>query len=107
MHDKQVATSPPPPYNAPVSDYTALFLNTIQEGADQVTRNTLDEPLSDTIMRDVNGITAKLQTVLSAGQANTDQEMTLKEWDLWGPLIFSLLLAVYPLTYIVYSCIFC
>jgi hypothetical protein len=46
-------------------------------------------------MRDINGIAAKLQTVLTAGQANTDTALTLQEWDMWGPLFFSLLLAVY------------
>lgn len=101
-HDKQVGTSPPPAYSqenttnqSTEKDYTALFVNILQgDDADEVTRDTLDEPVYDTIKRDLSAISAKLQTVLSAGQADTDAEMTLREWDMWGPLLFSLLLAV-------------
>lgn len=100
--DKQVNAIPPPAYTGPSTeekqtekDYTALFVNILQGEAAQVTRDTLDEPVMDTIKRDLSGISAKLQTVLSAGQADTDADMTLREWDMWGPLLFSLLLAVY------------
>ncbi len=41
---------------------------------------------------------AKLTTVLSAGQIDAEVENGgLREWDMWGPLFFSLLLSVYPL----------
>lgn len=51
--------------------------------------NTLDEPVSQTILNDVYAIGHKLRFVLwPAGDARTG------EWDLWGPLIFCLLLAL-------------
>lgn len=38
---------------------------------------------------------AKLKIVLTAGQSNADEGAALHEWDMWGPLLFSLLLAMY------------
>lgn len=51
--------------------------------------NTLDEPVSVTIMNDVKAIGHKLLFILwPAGDAHNSQ------WDLWGPLIFCLLLSL-------------
>lgn len=52
-------------------------------------QNTLDEPVSVTIMNDVRAIGHKLLFVLwPAGDSHNN------EWDLWGPLIFCLLLSL-------------
>ena len=54
--------------------------------------NTLDEPVLDTIQRDLRQIWLKLQLVLhptTRGRSNA-----LKEWDLWGPLLLCLVLAM-------------
>lgn len=52
-------------------------------------QNTLDEPVSVTIMNDVKAIGNKLKFVLwPTGNAHNS------EWDLWGPLIFCLLLSL-------------
>lgn len=52
--------------------------------------NTLDEPVSVTILNDVKAIGNKLKYVLyPVGDAHN------KEWDLWGSLIFCLLLALF------------
>ncbi|CCG83160.1 Protein YIP4 [Taphrina deformans PYCC 5710] len=52
-------------------------------------QNTLDEPVSVTILNDVKAIGNKLKFVLwPAGDARTN------EWDLWGPLIFCLMLSL-------------
>ena len=53
-------------------------------------QNTLDEPVSVTILNDVKAIGYKLKFVLwPAGDAHN------KDWDLWGPLIFCLLLSLF------------
>ena len=51
---------------------------------------TLDEPVSHTIMRDVTMVGNKMMCVLNPRKANIQ---TLKNWDLWGPLILCLMLA--------------
>ena len=51
---------------------------------------TLDEPVMDTIMRDVRMVGSKMMCVLNPRKANIQ---TLKDWDLWGPLLLCLMLA--------------
>lgn len=50
---------------------------------------TLQEPVIDTIMRDVRSIGEKLMYVLMPIQA-ADRGQKLKDWDLWGPLMLCL-----------------
>ncbi|KAH8924075.1 Yip1-domain-containing protein [Atractiella rhizophila] len=52
--------------------------------------DTLDEPVSETFMRDARAISAKIVQVLRP----TSHNAVLRDWDLWGPLIFCLALAV-------------
>lgn len=54
------------------------------------TFETLDEPVMDTIMRDVRMVGVKLKHVLIP-KDNSNKE--LRNWDLWGPLFLCLLLA--------------
>eukprot|EP00565_Helicotheca_tamesis_P008415 CAMPEP_0185723898 /NCGR_PEP_ID=MMETSP1171-20130828/577_1 /TAXON_ID=374046 /ORGANISM="Helicotheca tamensis, Strain CCMP826" /LENGTH=246 /DNA_ID=CAMNT_0028391665 /DNA_START=84 /DNA_END=821 /DNA_ORIENTATION=+ len=75
--------------------------------------STLDEPVMETIMRDVRSVASKLKVVLLPldrsspfGYANVSQEdmvpaenqrqvlTTLRDWDLWGPLFVCLALSV-------------
>mmetsp|Transcript_116136 Transcript_116136/g.335407 ORF Transcript_116136/g.335407 Transcript_116136/m.335407 type:complete len:243 (+) Transcript_116136:372-1100(+) len=77
--------------------------------------STIDEPIKETIMRDVRAVASKLKVVLLpmersipyGGYAGVSQsenvELTdrdkeiiqrLKDWDLWGPLVVCLALAV-------------
>ncbi|ORY82679.1 prolyl oligopeptidase [Protomyces lactucae-debilis] len=52
--------------------------------------NTLDEPVSTTLLNDIKAIGTKLKFVLyPAGDADN------RTWDLWGPLIFCLLLSLF------------
>ncbi|CAG8690958.1 20990_t:CDS:2, partial [Gigaspora rosea] len=51
---------------------------------------TLDEPVSQTILRDLKNVAVKLQQVLHP-KGNRD---VLRDWDLWGPLILCLSLAI-------------
>ncbi|GJN94152.1 hypothetical protein Rhopal_007226-T1 [Rhodotorula paludigena] len=52
--------------------------------------DTLDEPVSETIMRDLRAIGNKIVQVLHP----TSDNAVLRDWDLWGPLIFCLTLAI-------------
>ncbi|GAA5937991.1 Yip4p [Sporobolomyces koalae] len=52
--------------------------------------DTLDEPVSETIMRDLRAIGNKVVQVLYPQADNA----VLRDWDLWGPLLFCLTLAI-------------
>ncbi|WVF72807.1 hypothetical protein IAT40_007625 [Kwoniella sp. CBS 6097] len=54
--------------------------------------STLDEPVTATIMRDLNSIYAKLLQVLYPPKGGNTQ--LLRDWDLWGPLVICLSLAI-------------
>ncbi|GKT34752.1 protein YIPF6-like [Aduncisulcus paluster] len=54
--------------------------------------NTLDEPLSATFMRDLRVIGNKLVHVLWPLKKDDGHGLST-EWDLWGPLLFSLIFA--------------
>ena len=53
-------------------------------------QGSLDEPVAETIMRDLRMVGSKMMCVLNPRKANIQ---TLKDWDLWGPLILCLMLA--------------
>mmetsp|Transcript_52310 Transcript_52310/g.96819 ORF Transcript_52310/g.96819 Transcript_52310/m.96819 type:complete len:267 (+) Transcript_52310:52-852(+) len=54
--------------------------------------NTLDEPIKDTIMRELRSIGAKLWLVLRPGPRSFGADRRLHDWDLWGPLILCMTL---------------
>jgi hypothetical protein len=54
---------------------------------------TLDEPVRETIMRDVRSITEKIQYVMMP-KARDDRASRLRDWDLWGPLLLCLALGL-------------
>lgn len=76
--------------------------------------STLDEPVRETIMRDVNSVVAKIKVVLMPlnrsnpleyANVSSDEEVeqdedqkkvisTLRDWDLWGPLVVCLSLSI-------------
>ncbi|TPX37443.1 hypothetical protein SmJEL517_g00746 [Synchytrium microbalum] len=61
-----------------------------QQGLSQRTLDTLDEPVSETLLRDLRAIRNKLMQVLIP-RGNKD---LLRDWDLWGPLLLCLTLAI-------------
>ncbi|CAM9419247.1 unnamed protein product [Ectocarpus sp. 6 AP-2014] len=64
------------------------------ERTPQSMMNTLDEPVSETIMRDLRSVGAKLKIVLNP-RGDQDGVLTkLKDWDLWGPLMVCLTLSI-------------
>ncbi|KAG6334413.1 hypothetical protein ID866_4682, partial [Astraeus odoratus] len=54
--------------------------------------DTLDEPITATIMRDLLSIYTKLAQVLYPRRANSRE--VLRDWDLWGPLLLCLALGI-------------
>ena len=56
--------------------------------------NTLDEPIWETIKRDVIRIWRNLVMVVFPFKDRSQQSAALRNWDLWGPMVFTLGLAV-------------
>ncbi|KAF9190401.1 hypothetical protein BGZ51_008694 [Haplosporangium sp. Z 767] len=52
--------------------------------------DTLDEPVSETLLRDLRNVGAKLKEVLYP----KGRKDILKDWDLWGPLLMCLTLSI-------------
>ncbi|CAH1102321.1 unnamed protein product [Psylliodes chrysocephalus] len=53
--------------------------------------NTLNEPIKDTILRDLKAVGVKFAHVLFPKEKKT----LLKEWDLWGPLLLCTFMAMF------------
>jgi len=53
---------------------------------------TLDEPVSETLKRDLRGIAVKLKYVLLPREQETAIK-ELRKWDLWGPLLLCMVLS--------------
>ncbi|CAG2054309.1 unnamed protein product [Timema podura] len=52
--------------------------------------NTLDEPIRDTVLRDLKAVGVKFYHVLYP----KEKKSLLKEWDLWGPLLLCTFMAI-------------
>nr|CAD7399355.1 unnamed protein product [Timema cristinae] len=52
--------------------------------------NTLDEPIRDTVLRDLKAVGVKFYHVLYP----KEKKSLLKEWDLWGPLLLCTFMAM-------------
>jgi len=59
------------------------------DGAGGLEFNTLDEPIKETIRRDLVAVGSKFYHVL----VPKDSKSLLKDWDLWGPLILCTFMA--------------
>lgn len=55
---------------------------------------TLTEPVLDTIKRDLFLIYSNLKLVVIPNPYRDDPGKALRDWDLWGPFIFVLLLGI-------------
>lgn len=53
--------------------------------------NTLDEPIKDTVLRDLRAVGNKFYHVLIPKEKTS----LLKEWDLWGPLLLCTIMATF------------
>lgn len=56
-------------------------------------KNTLDESISTTLLRDIRLIYYKLKHVINPFSSNFNRQKHIREWDLWGPLLFITLLS--------------
>ena len=56
-------------------------------------KGTLDEAVTETLKRDVFRIGKKLYSVLNPFSNIKDRPKLILQWDLWGPLIFTILLS--------------
>ncbi|KAL3139435.1 hypothetical protein ABBQ38_003765 [Trebouxia sp. C0009 RCD-2024] len=56
--------------------------------------NTLDEPVWLTIKRDLKRIYGNLVLVVFPFKNRDQQSAALRNWDLWGPMVFTLTLAI-------------
>ncbi|CAI5734873.1 unnamed protein product [Hyaloperonospora brassicae] len=56
--------------------------------------NTLDEPVSATILRDLRLVGSKLRVVLMPSNTSEETLKALRDWDLWGPLLLCLTLSI-------------
>mmetsp|Transcript_4028 Transcript_4028/g.5784 ORF Transcript_4028/g.5784 Transcript_4028/m.5784 type:complete len:209 (+) Transcript_4028:79-705(+) len=66
------------------------LIGNIEETNEAKRLETLDEPVSTTILRDLNRIWVKMKHVLMP----TSSERKLMDWDLWGPLFLCLSLSI-------------
>lgn len=55
---------------------------------------TLDEPILTTLMRDVKLIGSNLRAVVLPGGDRLQPKKALRQWDLWGPSFFVIVLAI-------------
>ncbi|KAJ3053194.1 Yip1 member 6, partial [Rhizophlyctis rosea] len=93
------AAQPPPPAPVPYTTIPIAPATTTGNiapppGVAGVARpavDTLDEPVSATIMRDLKSIGGKLKQVLLP---KGDNKNILRDWDLWGPLLLCLALSI-------------
>ncbi|GAB0491596.1 hypothetical protein MMPV_002850 [Pyropia vietnamensis] len=56
--------------------------------------STIDEPVSETILRDVRLVGRRLSLVMLPGVSASARSAALRDWDLWGPLFVCMSLAV-------------
>lgn len=66
-------------------------MNEIHVEATHDAISTLDEPVLQTLLRDVKSVGRKLVAVVCPPLSTEDE---LRDWDLWGPLFLCLILAV-------------
>ncbi|OMJ65272.1 hypothetical protein SteCoe_38650 [Stentor coeruleus] len=56
--------------------------------------NSLEEPVSTTILRELKRIGYKLRCVMIPKISEDEKSKELRDWDLWGPLLLCLMLAL-------------
>ena len=56
---------------------------------------TLDEPVIETLKRDLRAISSKLKVVLNPRGSSEERLKELRNWDLWGPLLLCMFLSIF------------
>lgn len=62
--------------------------------AQQFGSTTIDEPVSETILRDLRLVGRRLLMVVIPSISRSEMRAELRDWDLWGPLFLCMSLAV-------------
>lgn len=62
--------------------------------AQQFGENTIDEPVSETILRDLRLVGRRLLMVVVPSISRREMRAELRDWDLWGPFFLCMSLAV-------------
>lgn len=57
-------------------------------------KSTLNEPVSTTLYRDLFRIFLKIKYTLNPFLKNDEKRFLIYDWDLWGPLLFTILLSL-------------
>jgi hypothetical protein len=78
----------------PSSQVTIADAAASAEGFGIGEHNTLDEPVWETVKRDIVRIWRNLVMVVFPFQDRSQQSAALRNWDLWGPMVFTLTLAI-------------
>jgi len=55
--------------------------------------NSLHEPISETFKRDLNRIYEKIKYVLKFKKTEEEENKSILDWDLWGPLLLCIFLS--------------
>lgn len=81
------------------NDVELLKGDMLSQGAFQAGENgplfdTLDEPVVETLMRDLKSICFKIKHILFAGSQSDIDKHVLREWELWGPLLLCTFMAL-------------
>mmetsp|Transcript_38277 Transcript_38277/g.62059 ORF Transcript_38277/g.62059 Transcript_38277/m.62059 type:complete len:259 (+) Transcript_38277:14-790(+) len=71
-----------------------MLEGTMDTASPSLTSMTLDEPVSETIKRDLRVIGTKIKCVLIPTSDPTESANDLRNWDLWGPLLLCLVLSI-------------
>lgn len=63
-------------------------------GMDSSTLDTLDEPISVTLLRDLKSIGFKIKHILFPVSHTEVSKHVFRDWDLWGPLLLCTMMAL-------------
>ena len=100
-----------PTINRKIKETQPLSLNILKKNNDNISsviqipqsikstdfsyeKSTLDESIPITIKRDLNLIYTKLKLVINPFTSKEKKYEQIRQWDLWGPLLLNLLLAL-------------
>ncbi|KAK9865633.1 hypothetical protein WJX84_005043 [Apatococcus fuscideae] len=94
QHDTSVPSVPVPTHEPSSFGGSDLGGGHSPTSAHHLPLNTLDEPVWETILRDVKRIYGNLKLVVFPFGTRDQQTTALRNWDLWGPMTFALVLSI-------------
>ena len=81
---------------APVESLTTLSeqIQSSSVSSSSVNNSTLNETILTTLKRDLSEIMIKMKFVINPLSSIKEQEKHIIQWDLWGPLLFNIILSI-------------